>query len=230
MWNVPFSARICESISFCLGLASEQLTWLGLQYTLGSPLWVPQKFFVITPISALCLPPALSTSFLTSAHTVTSCLTELHSLPFALGSLLQNKRTTSLLSSHSLFRWTKRPKQMPSITHIHSGTNAVLCSSHKTSVWAGELHDGNWETYWNIHHCLHLVLFHTLSARIWRDDIPVDKQCFKIILIYSASLHTLCWELVETDWTVLQISPAQTLPYKCRIKYSWRDFKGLKWL
>lgn len=47
--------------------------------------------------------------------------------------------------------------------------------------------------------------------RIWKDDIPVDKRCFKIILIYSAALQNLHWELMATDWTVLQISPAQTL-------------------
>lgn len=121
------------------------ILWVALSGSLKS-------FLFITPISALCLPSALSTSSLTSAHTVTSCLTELQSLSFALRSPLQNKRTTSSLSSHSLFRWIKKPKQMPSITHIHSEINAVLCSSHKTPVPAGELHDGNWETYWNIHH------------------------------------------------------------------------------
>lgn len=117
-----------------------------LQHILCSTLWVPRKF----SFHHFCSTSAPYTFYQlpSSAHATGSCLAATCCLPSPLGSPPPKKnKVISLLPHHSLFRGTKKWKEVLSITDIHSGTSAVLCSSHKKSVQAREFHDGNWENH-----------------------------------------------------------------------------------
>lgn len=119
-----------------LGFKPNGLVWVSA-HSVQNPLHPSEVF-----ISASHLLPALF-SMSGSSGLAATC-----SLPSALVSSLHKQINLPHFYPVTSFTEEQRNEnKWQFITHIHSGTTAVLCCSQKTSMQARELHDNNWENH-----------------------------------------------------------------------------------